>query len=311
VVTPTYSFFATAGCVWRLGARPVLADIDPATFNLTADEVARVLTPRTRAILPVHLFGQMAEMAPLTALAKRHGVPVIEDACQAIGAEEAGARAGGVGDLACFSFFPSKNLGGFGDGGLVTTNDAGHAARVRLLRGHGAHTKYHHEIVGGNFRLDALQAAILGVKLPHLDAWTEGRRRNAARYRALFAEAAGAAGVTLGAAGSTPTPPGVLVLPAERPDVRHIYNQFVIRTGRRDELKAHLAAHEIGTEVYYPVPFHLQACFASLGHHGGEFPVAEACAGDSLALPIYAELSDDQLHFVVETIVNFVRQGLG
>jgi dTDP-4-amino-4,6-dideoxygalactose transaminase len=309
VVTPTYSFFATAGCVWRLGARPVLADVDPATFNITADEIARVLTPRTRAILPVHLFGQMVEMAPVQALAARHGVAVIEDACQAIGASEAGVRAGGAGDMACFSFFPSKNLGGFGDGGLVTTNDAGHAARIRLLRGHGAHTKYHHHIVGGNFRLDALQAAVLGVKLPHLEAWTEGRRRNAARYRVLFADAAAAAGVTLGVGTQLPTPPGVVVLPAERPDARHIYNQFVIRTGRRDELKAHLAAREIGTEVYYPVPFHLQECFAALGHRAGEFPAAEACASDSLALPIYAELADDQLHFVVESIIEFARRG--
>ena len=309
VVTPTYSFFATAGCVWRLGARPVLADIDPVTFNVTADEVERVLTPRTRAMLPVHLYGQMAEMAPLQAMGARHGFTVIEDACQAIGAAEGGVRAGGAGEMACFSFFPSKNLGGFGDGGLVTTNDAGHAARLRLLRGHGAHTKYHHEIVGGNFRLDALQAVVLGVKLPHLDAWTEGRRRNAARYRTLFADAAHAAGVTLGVGTQAPTPPGIIVLPAERPDVRHIYNQFVIRTGRRDELKAHLAAHEIGSEVYYPVPFHLQACFASLGHRAGEFPVAEACAADSLAIPIFAELTDGQLQFVVETIIDFARRG--
>jgi dTDP-4-amino-4,6-dideoxygalactose transaminase len=308
VITPTYSFFATAGCVWRVGARPVFVDVDPATFNVTAGAVEAAMTPRTRAVLPVHLFGQMVEMAPLQSLAARHGIVVIEDACQSIGATEAGVAAGGIGELGCFSFFPSKNLGAFGDGGLVTARDAALADRVRLMRGHGSRTKYHHELVGGNFRLDALQAAVLRVKLPHLDAWSEGRRRNAERYRQRFAEATTRAGVTVGEASPAPTPPGVIVLPAERPGVRHIYNQFVIRTGRRDELKAHLSAKGIGTEVYYPVPFHLQACFASLGHGVGDFPAAEACAADSLALPIYAELTDAQQQFVVDEIVAFASR---
>jgi dTDP-4-amino-4,6-dideoxygalactose transaminase len=303
VVTPTYSFFATAGCVWRLGARPVLVDIDPATFNVQADAVAAAITPRTRAIIPVHLYGQMVEMAPLLALAARHGLPVIEDACQAIDARDGAVRAGAAGTVGCFSFFPSKNLGGFGDGGLITTGDAELAARLRLLRGHGAETKYYHRIVGGNFRLDALQAVVLHAKLPHLEAWTEGRRRNAARYRALFAEAAPAAGITLAPAGPGPTPPGTLSLPAERPDVHHVYNQFVIRTGARDAVKAHLAALGIGSEIYYPVPFHLQECFASLGYARGAFPVAEAAAADSLALPIYSELTEAQQRFVVRGVL--------
>jgi dTDP-4-amino-4,6-dideoxygalactose transaminase len=306
VITPTYSFFATAGCVQRVGATPVFVDVDPATFNVAADAMARAITSRTRALLPVHLFGQMVDMAPLVALARDRGVAIIEDACQAIGAAEPCGPAGGIGAVGCFSFFPSKNLGGFGDGGLVTTSDPALADRIRLLRGHGARTKYHHDIVGGNFRLDALQAVVLHAKLGSLDQWTEGRQRNAARYRRLFAEAAaGSSGVTIGEAAAGPTPPGVLVLPAARADARHIYNQFVIRAARRDELKAHLATRGIGTEVYYPVPFHLQACFASLGYRAGEFPVAEACASDSLALPIYAELTEDQQRYVVDAIVAF------
>jgi len=307
VITPAYSFFATAGCVWRLGAKPVFVDVDPASFNLRADAVARAVTPRTKAVVPVHLYGQMLDMPPLVALAQRHGFAIVEDACQSIGAARDGRLAGSLGDAGCFSFFPSKNLGAFGDGGLVTTDDAGMAARLRLLRGHGARTKYHHDIVGGNFRLDALQAAVLHVKLPHLDAWTEGRRRNAQRYRELFAQAvARTGGISLAPAGAAPTPDRVLVLPAEDPGVRHIYNQFVIRTGRRDALKAHLTARGIGTEIYYPVPFHLQECFASLGHRASDFPVSEACARDSLALPIYAELTEAQQRYVVDEIVSFL-----
>lgn len=307
VVTPTYSFFATAGCVWRLGARPVFVDVDPASFNVTADAVARAVTSRTKAVVPVHLFGQMIEMSPLVDLARRHRFAIIEDACQSIGATRDGRQAGSLGETGCFSFFPSKNLGGFGDGGLVTTQDDGVAARLRLLRGHGASTKYHHQIVGGNFRLDALQAAILHVKLSHLDAWTEARRRNADCYRALFAERIDRApGVVLGPPAADVTAPGVVVLPAVEPGAHHIYNQFVIRVGRRDVLKAHLAERGIGTEVYYPVPFHLQECFASLGHHRGDFPAAEACANDSLALPIYPELTDAQQRYVVDEIVTFL-----
>jgi len=303
VVTPTYSFFATAGCVWRLGARPVLADVDPATLNLTADHVSAVITPKTKAIIPVHLYGQLAEMAPIMRLAAARGVVVIEDACQAMDAAEGAAHAGAIGTMGAFSFFPSKNLGGFGDGGLATTNDDALAQRLRLLRGHGAHTRYHHEIVGGNFRLDALQAAVLHAKLPHLDGWTSRRRSNAARYRWLFAEAAARAGITIAAPAEGPTPDGTISLPVERPGVYHVYNQFVVRLGRRDAVKAHLTGAGVGCEVYYPVPFHLQQCFASLGYPRGAFPVAEAAAGDSLALPIYPELTEAQQRYVVDAVL--------
>jgi dTDP-4-amino-4,6-dideoxygalactose transaminase len=303
VVTPTYSFFATAGCVWRLGARPVLVDVEPATLNVTAEAIEAALTPRTKAVIPVHLYGQMADMAAIMAVAARHGVAVIEDACQAIDAADASGRAGAVGAMGAFSFFPSKNLGGFGDGGLATTTDAALARRLRLLRGHGAATRYHHEIVGANFRLDALQAAVLSAKLPHLDEWTARRRANAARYRAHFGQAAVAAGVSIVPPVAGPTPDGVLSLPVERPGVTHVYNQFVIRVGRRDAVKAHLTEAGVGCEVYYPVPFHLQACFASLGYARGAFPIAEAAAGDSLALPIYPELTEPQQRYVVEAVL--------
>ena len=303
VVTPTYSFFATAGCVWRLGARPVLADVDPATLNVTAEAIAAVMTPRTKAIVPVHLYGQLADMPPILALAAGAGAVVIEDACQAVDAADGPLRAGAAGAMGAFSFFPSKNLGGFGDGGLVTTDDPAIADRLRLLRGHGAATRYHHAIVGGNFRLDALQAAVLGVKLPHLEAWTDGRRANAARYRALFAEAASKAGITIAPPSAGPTPAGTLSLPVERPGVTHVYNQFVVRLGGRDAVKAHLTAAGVGCEVYYPVPFHLQECFAPLGYRRGAFPVAEAAAGDSLALPIYPELTEAQQRYVVSSVL--------
>lgn len=286
VITPTYSFFATAGCVVRLGARPVLVDIDPATFNLDVTQVAAAVTERTKAIIPVHLFGQCADMAPLLALSAQTSVPIIEDACQSIGATYQGRQAGSMGMFGCFSFFPSKNLGAFGDGGLVTTTDADRGKRVRLLRAHGAEQRYYHQCVGGNFRLDELQAAVLGVKLPHLHAWTQGRQRNADRYRALFADR-GLDDVTL---------------PVTRPDRNHIYNQFVIRVPHRDALKAKLQAAGIGCEVYYPVPFHLQQCFQELGYAKGAFPVAEAAANDSLAIPIYGELTEAQQAEVVDTI---------
>jgi dTDP-4-amino-4,6-dideoxygalactose transaminase len=303
VVTPTYSFFATAGCVARVGAKPVLVDVDPVTFNMTADGLARAITPRTKAVIPVHLYGQAVDMDPLIAVARKHPIAVIEDACQAIGATDRRRQAGSLGDCGCFSFFPSKNLGAFGDGGLVTTNDAALAARVRLMRNHGSETKYYHQAVGGNFRLDALQAAVLRVKAPHLAGWTAARRGNAARYRHLFE----ASGVTLAAASAQPTPRGTIVLPAERPDALHIFNQFVIRTGDRDGLRAHLTARGIGTEVYYPVPFHLQACFADLGYKAGDFPAAEAAAADSLALPIYGELTEGQQRYVVDSVVEYCQ----
>jgi dTDP-4-amino-4,6-dideoxygalactose transaminase len=301
VITTTYSFFATAGSVTRLGARPVLLDIDPVSYNIDPRAIEAAITPRTRAILPVHLYGQAADMDAIRdivgcARESRPGsapIAVIEDAAQAIGARYKERFVGGLGDLGCFSFFPSKNLGAFGDGGLVTTNDEALAHQVRLLRNHGAEPKYFHKVVGGNFRLDALQAAVLRVKARHLPAWTEARRRNAARYRDLFeAERLG----------------GLVGLPVELPDRYHIYNQYIIRVPRRDEVGAYLAERGIGTEVYYPVPFHVQECFAPLGHRPGEFPHAEAAASETLALPIYGELTGDQQGYVVRSIGEFLRK---
>jgi len=294
VITPTYSFFATAGCVARLGATPVFVDIDPVTFNITADAVARAITPATRAIVVVHLFGLPADMEALTAVAARAGVPIVEDAAQAIGARCGDRPVGALGVAGCFSFFPSKNLGAFGDAGLVTTNDASLAHEVRLLRSHGMEPKYFHRRLGGNFRLDALQAAVLRVKAPHLAAWTNARRRNADRYRALVHECGLDA---------------LLELPVEPGGRTHIYNQFVIRTERRDELRDWLATHRIGTEIYYPVPFHLQPCFAAFVRPGDTFPVADAAAASSLALPIYGELSLDQQRHVVGCLADFLLGG--
>ena len=291
VITPTYSFFATAGCVMRVGARPVLVDIEAGTFNIDVDAAAAAITPRTKAIIPVHLFGQSAELAPIVEMARPRGIAVIEDAAQAIGCLYHGRPVGTWGEIGCFSFFPSKNLGAFGDAGFVTTTDAALAKRLRLIRTHGMEPKYYHHLVGANFRIDAIQAAVLRVKLPHLQSWSDARRANAARYRALFAEA----GV------------GEVTLPVEAPDRTHIYNQFVIRVPGRDRLKKHLDAAGIGTEIYYPVPFHLQQCFADLGYKPGAFPAAEAAAGSSLALPIYPELTPKQQSCVVGAIRNFYR----
>ena len=296
VVTTTYSFFATAGCVSRVGARPVLVDIDPATFNIDPAQAVAAITPRTKAIMPVHLYGLAADMDPVMAAADRAGIAVIEDAAQAIGATYKARPLGGIGALGCFSFFPSKNLGAFGDAGLLTTNDDALAKQARLLRTHGMQPKYYHHVVGANFRMDALQAAILRVKAPHLDAWTEGRRRNAASYRALFHEA----GLD-----------GTIGLPSEPADRLHIYNQFVIRTAERDALKHHLDEQGIGNEIYYPVPFHLQPCFADLGYARGAFPHAERAAAETLAIPIYGELTDAQQRTVVSTIEQFVHRKVG
>lgn len=290
IITTPYTFFATAGSIARLGAKAVFVDIDPTTYNLDPAGIEALITERTRAIMPVHLYGQMADMDPIMAVAEQHHLPVIEDAAQAIGSEYKGRRAGAIGQMGCFSFFPSKNLGGFGDGGMVVTNDPALAEKLTLLRGHGAKPKYYHKVVGGNFRLDALQAAVLRVKLPHLDAWTAGRQRNAATYRRLFAEA----GLD-----------GVIGLPVEMPNVRHIYNQFVIRCPQRDELMAHLKRQEIGHEVYYPVPMHLQECFADLGYHQGDFPHSEAAANETLAIPIYPELTEAMQRTVVAQIAAF------
>jgi dTDP-4-amino-4,6-dideoxygalactose transaminase len=305
VITTPYTFFATAGAISRLGGRTVFVDIEPGTFNLDPALLEAAITPRTRAIIPIHLFGQMADMDPIMDVARRHKQPVIEDAAQAIGAEYHGQRAGSIGEMACFSFFPSKNLGAFGDAGMVTTNDGALADRLKLIRGHGARPKYYHQIVGGNFRIDALQAAVLRVKLRHLDDWTEGRQRNAARYRELFAEAGLV--VPYGASASELAESSGVMLPVELPHVRHIYNQFVIRSGRRDALQQFLKERQIGTEIYYPVALHQQECFADLGYAAGAFPESERAAAESLAIPIYPELTDAMLEAVVDAIAEFYR----
>jgi dTDP-4-amino-4,6-dideoxygalactose transaminase len=289
VLTVSYTFFATGGAVARLGARPVYVDIALDDFNLNPELIERAITPRTKAIIPVHLFGQCAEMDAILEVARRHQLPVIEDAAQAIGSDYHGRRAGTMGTISCFSFFPSKNLGGAGDGGLLTTEDDELAERLRILRVHGGKPKYYHRVVGINSRLDALQAAVLGVKLKHLDQWTKGRQRNAARYDALFA----AAGLE------------DLVTPRVYPGRRHIYNQYTIRCARRDELMAHLKQQGIGTEIYYPVPLHLQECFAELGYRPGDLPLSEQAARESLSLPIYPELTEEMQQYVVEQISAF------
>jgi dTDP-4-amino-4,6-dideoxygalactose transaminase len=292
VITPTYSFFATAGCVSRVGATPVFVDIVPETFNIDPAAVRAALTPRTRAVIAVHLYGLCADMGPLLDATADAGVPLIEDAAQAIGARYQQRQAGSMGTAGCFSFFPSKNLGAFGDAGLVTTDDERLGREVALLRNHGAEPKYLHKRIGGNFRLDALQAAILRVKLPHLPEWTNGRRRNAARYEQMFA--------------SSPAR-DVVVRPVEPDGYRHIFNQYVIRVPDRDRVRQELAGRGVGTEVYYPVPFHEQECFAALGHRRGAFPVAEQAAATSLALPIYAELTEAQQSTVVGEVVRALR----
>ena len=287
VITTPYSFFATTSAVVRAGATPVFVDIDRRTYNIDPTAVAAKISPRTRAIIPVHLFGQMADMPAIMNIAHRHRLIVIEDAAQAIGAELQGARAGSVGDLNCFSFYPTKNLGGFGDGGMITTNDARLAERVRLLRNHGFKTKYHNEILGWNFRLDEIQAAVLRVKLKYLDRWTEARRENARLYRQNLGQITS------------------VELPYEVSGSRHIYHQFVIRTQRRDQLMARLREEGIGCEIYYPIPSHLQHCFKNLGYRPGDFPNSEDAANQSLALPIYPELTVDMIRTVCGVLDGF------
>jgi dTDP-4-amino-4,6-dideoxygalactose transaminase len=295
VITTPYTFFATAGAIWRLGARPVFVDIEPDTYNIAPAQVERAITPRTRAIIPVHLYGQAADMNALGAIARRYGLKVLEDAAQAIGARHHGRPVGSLGDAAAFSFYPSKNLGGYGDGGLVTTPDPATARRLARLRIHGMEPRYHHHEVGYNARLDALQAAVLRVKLGHLPAWTEARRQVAARYRALFH----AHDLT-----------DRIGLPIERPENEHVYNQFVIRVPEtlRDPLRARLTERQIGSDVYYPIPLHLQLCFQALGHRPGDFPVAEQAARQTIALPIYPELSEEAQAYVVATIAEFFEE---
>ncbi len=306
VICPSYTFFATAGAIWRLGARPVWVDIDPVTYNCTADGIREAAAGCTslKAIMPVHLFGQALDMDGMMAVATELGVPCIEDAAQAIGSRDStGARAGSRGWTGCFSFFPSKNLGGFGDGGIVSTNDASVAAHLRRLRNHGMDPKYYHAEVGVNSRLDAMQAAVLGAKLPHLDAWSESRAENADDYDRMFVEAGGGTTVQTMADPSLP-----ILVPARPPaPAVHIFNQYVIRVpaGVRDDLRAHLAEQKIGHDVYYPVPLHQQECFQSLGE--ASLPVSEQAAAESIALPIYAELTSGQRSRVAETIVAFVK----
>lgn len=295
IITTPFTFFATAGTVSRLGAVPVFVDVHPDTLNLDAGQVADAVTDRTRAIMPVHLYGRVADMDPILEVASTRGIPVVEDAAQAIGAFDHRRRqAGSMGAFGCFSFFPSKNLGAFGDAGMVTAQDASLAERARILRVHGASPKYYHSLIGGNFRIDALQAAILRVKLRHLPGWTAARRDNAARYRQLFAEA----GLE-----------GRVRLPEDEPG--HIYNQFVIRAPDRDGLRKALTDAGIGTQIYYPVPLHLQECFADLGYVEGQLPRSEEAALDVLALPVFPELTEEQQAYVVSHIARFYGTAAG
>jgi len=299
VVTSPYTFFSTAGAVVRLGARPVFCDIDPVTCNVDPEKLAKAITPKTKAIQPVHLYGQCADMDPILAVAKAKGIPVIEDACQSLGASYKGHKAGSMGEFGAFSFFPSKNLGGFGDGGMVTTNDDGFAATLRALRMHGETSRYHHKLVGGNFRLDALQAVVLHVKLPHLDSWAAGRRQNAAEIEKRYFEH-----------GGRTFEEGGIGFPREAPGRHHVYNQFVVRVarGRREALKERLVQLKIGHAVYYPVPLHLQECFAGLGGKPGDFPEAERAALETLALPVFPELAPSQKAFVAYHLAQFSRE---
>jgi dTDP-4-amino-4,6-dideoxygalactose transaminase len=291
VITTPFSFFATGACVTRLGARPVFVDIDPHSYNIDPSRVAAAITPRTRVIMPVHIYGQCALMDPLLDLGRRHGIPVVEDAAQAIGATDKGRRAGSMGVIGCFSFYPTKNLGGAGDGGILTTSDDEVAARLRRLRNHGGSTEYEHEEVGVNSRLDELQAAVLNVKFPSLDKWSDERARKADIYTKLLNDA------------DLRFP---LVAPQVRPDGRHIFHQYVIRvSGNRDALMEHLKTHGVGSKVYYPIPLHLQKCFEYLGYKKGDLPESEAAAEETFALPCYPELTDEQQVYVVDTIKRF------
>ncbi|MCI0590801.1 MAG: DegT/DnrJ/EryC1/StrS family aminotransferase [Gammaproteobacteria bacterium] len=309
VITTPYTFFATGGVIARVGARPMFCDIEPVTYNLSPDALADLIKEQchvvggtlinrrtgglVKALVPVHLYGQVADMEPLMAIAREYNLRVVEDAAQAIGAEyRGGGRAGSIGDIGCFSFFPSKNLGAFGDGGMCTTNELELAERLRALRIHGGKPKYYHSLIGGNFRLDEIQAAVLVVKLKYLDRWTERRQRNAQDYDQAFTQA---------------NIQEFVATPQAVPRYRHIYNQYVIRAVRRDELRAHLAVNKIGTEIYYPIPLHLQKCFEYLGYKPGDCPESERAANETLAIPIYAELTQLQRCHVVRTITQFYR----
>jgi dTDP-4-amino-4,6-dideoxygalactose transaminase len=287
VITTPFTFFSTVGCIARTGAKPVFVDIDPPTFNINAELVASAVTKKTRAIVPVHLFGQMVDMDPIMEIADKYNLVVVEDAAQSITSTYKGKKAGSIGTVGCFSFFPSKNLGGIGDGGMIVTNDEKLYNRLFIMRNHGGKPKYYHKYIGGNFRLDPIQAAALLVKLPHLDEWTQARRRNAAYYDKKFKGT-------------------VVKTPYINPHCVTIYNQYCICVPRRDELVAHLRRNNIGCEIYYPVPMHLQECFAYLGYKRGDFPQAEKAADKVIAIPVYPELTDKMKDYVVETILSFL-----
>ncbi len=287
VIVPTFTFFATAGCVHRVGATPVFVDIDADTFNMDLAAFEAAINSRTKAVIPVHLFGQMAPMADIMAIARKHNIKVIEDSCQSIGSVQNGNYTGQLGDCACLSFYPSKNLAGFGDGGMVLCNDEAYAQKLRYIRMHGEDKRYYHSMIGGNFRLDALQALVLDIKLPHLDKWVELRKRHAAIYDQMLCQE--------------------VTTPVIMPGNTSVYNQYVIRAPRRDELQMHLAENEIGSGVYYPVPLHLQECFKHLNGKPGDCPIAERACLEVLALPVYPELADEQIEYVAETINRFYQ----
>jgi len=299
IITAPFTFFSTGGVIARLNAKPVFVDIDPVSFNLDPSRIRGAITAKTRAIIPVHLFGQSSDMDPIMELAEERGLYVVEDAAQSIGAEYKGKRCGSIGHLGCLSFFPSKNLGGFGDGGMVVCSDPALYERVKALRVHGSRTKYYHAFVGGNFRLDALQAAVLGVKLNYLDGWSEGRRANALYYDRAFR----ASGLVEKGDVATPT-----AAYKNGGDVHyHIYNQYTLRVENRDRLQAHLKENGIGCEVYYPLPLHLQECFAGLGYSRGSLPVSEEASRQALSIPIYPELTDAMKDYVVAKIRAFYK----
>jgi dTDP-4-amino-4,6-dideoxygalactose transaminase len=289
VITTPFTFFATAGCIARVGATPVFVDIDPETYNIDPSLIEAAITDKTKAIMPVHLFGQVADMDPIMAIAGVNSLAVIEDACQSITATYKGKKAGSIGTAGCFSFFPSKNLGGIGDGGMTVTNDEKLKDKLLLMRNHGCEQMYYHKQIGGNFRLDPIQAVALLVKLPHLDKWSAARRKNAEYYNKKFK-------------GS------IVKTPTIREDCVSIYNQYVIRVPKRDELLAHLRANDIGCAVYYPVPLHLQECFAELGYKEGDMPHAEKAAQEVMALPVYPELTNEMQDYVVETALSFLTE---
>ncbi len=310
VIVPTYSFFATAGVVSRMQAIPVFAELDPVTFNLDPNDIEKRITPKTKAIIPVHLYGQSCEMDKIMEIAHRHKLKVIEDGAQAIGVQyKDGKRVGTIGDIGCYSFFPSKNLGCFGDGGLVVSNNDELGEKLRILRVHGGKPKYYHKVIGGNFRLDAIQAAVLNVKLPYLDDWSAQRRGNAELYTKLFIEAglAESTGKTKFDNKNTVLLPKAVYKDSGVKNY-HIYNQYIIRVHDRDAVRKHLSDKGVGSEIYYPVPFHLQECFSSLGYKKGDFPLSEEAADDSIALPIYPELTGEQQKFVVDTIAEFIKK---